>query len=62
MISKRSDKQWFRFKVGAGWTPPLARYVSRNDLTIGGRSLEKQEIKKYESSPFVFVYKPDNST
>ena len=34
-ISKRSDKQWIRFKEGGGnlrWPD----YVSRNELTIGG--------------------------
>ena len=39
--SKRSDKQWLRSQEGGGGgggnhTPPLARYVSRNGLTIGG--------------------------
>ena len=37
ITSKRSDKQLLRFLEGVA-TPllPLARYVSRNGLTIGG--------------------------
>ena len=46
-ISKRSDKQWLRFKGGGRgggvWQPPtLARYVNQNGLTIEGfKSLTK---------------------
>ena len=42
IASKRSDKQWLRFQEGGGNPPstlpppPLARYVSRNGLTVGG--------------------------
>ena len=41
MTSRRSDKQRLRFQEGQGWQPPpppppLAKYVSRNGLTIGG--------------------------
>ena len=45
ITSKRSDKKWLTFQEG-WWEPPppppppLARYVSRNCLTIGGLMLK----------------------
>ena len=42
-ISKMSNKQWLKFKKWVATTPSpppsLARYVSRNGLTIGGLTL-----------------------
>ena len=41
-ISKRSDKQWLRFKHLP--SPPPARYVSRNGLTIRGLRVENLRV------------------
>ena len=43
-ISKRSDKQWLRFKHPPPPTPPPPRYVSRNGLTIRGLRVENLRV------------------
>ena len=56
-ISKRSNKQWLRFKEGVA-TPPLsARYVSRNGLTIGGLTTKKSSFDSFKVEIIKYVKK-----
>ena len=47
ITSKRSDKEWLRFQEGGGG----GRYVSRNDLTIGGLNVHPSCMNPLETVP-----------